>query len=159
MIIGGVLFVQFYLPHVSHNYSLHNIGYHRPLVGQAEEKGISQTGQRQKLIHTVNTTEKASVPNRGEEIHQENFIGVFTATGYTHTGHKTTSGVWPKRGIVSVDPRVIALGTRLYIENYGEAVALDTGGAIKGYRLDLFYETRWEANQWGRRVVKVYRLE
>jgi 3D (Asp-Asp-Asp) domain-containing protein len=42
-------------------------------------------------------------------------------------------------GIVAVDPAIIPLGTRMYIPGYGEAVAADTGGAVKGYIIDLGY--------------------
>ena len=63
-----------------------------------------------------------------------------------------------KKGIVSVDPRLIPLGTRLYVEGYGYAVADDVGGAIKGHRIDLAYDSRSEALQFGRQTVKVYVL-
>ena len=63
-----------------------------------------------------------------------------------------------KKGIVSVDPKLIPLGTRLYIEGYGYAVADDVGGAIKGHRIDLAYDSRSEALQFGRQTVKVYVL-
>jgi 3D (Asp-Asp-Asp) domain-containing protein len=65
----------------------------------------------------------------------------------------------PQRGTVAVDPRVIPLGTRLYVPGYGEARAEDTGGAIQGYRIDLFFPTREEALAWGRRTVEVEILE
>ena len=81
------------------------------------------------------------------------------ATGYTHTGNPTATGAMPRRGTVAVDPRVIPLGTQLYIPGYGRAVAQDTGGAVKGNIIDLFFETRQEAVQWGRRNVTVYILE
>ncbi|MDR6224892.1 3D domain-containing protein [Desmospora profundinema] len=81
------------------------------------------------------------------------------ATGYTHTGNPTATGVMPKRGTVAVDPSVIPLGTRLYIPGYGQGVAQDTGGAVRGNIVDLFFETREEAIQWGRRNVTVYILE
>ena len=71
----------------------------------------------------------------------------------------TATGVKAKYGIVAVDPRVIPLGTRLFVEGYGYAVAADTGGAIKGLRIDLFYESRKEALKFGRRKVKVYIIE
>jgi 3D (Asp-Asp-Asp) domain-containing protein len=84
------------------------------------------------------------------------------ATAYIPTdgaGHGVAStGVKAKRGIVAVDPKVIPLGTRLYIPGYGEALAADTGGAIKGLRIDLCMESRREAIQFGRRTVKVYIL-
>lgn len=81
------------------------------------------------------------------------------STAYTHTGYRTASGVSPYRGVVSVDPSIIPLGTKLYVENYGPAVALDTGGDIKGNRIDVFFETYQECISWGRRTVKVHVLE
>ncbi len=81
------------------------------------------------------------------------------AYGITATGRKATYGV------VAVDPRVIPLGSRLYIESadgkyvYGTAIAADTGGAIKGNRIDLCFNTRSEAISFGRRNMKVYVLK
>lgn len=80
-------------------------------------------------------------------------------------GKWTASGTRARVGAVAVDPRVIPLGTKLYIESadgfptYGFAVAEDTGGAIKGNRIDLFYNSRREAYNFGRRNVTVYVLE
>ena len=70
-----------------------------------------------------------------------------TATGY-RAGH----------GIVAVDPRVIPLGTKLYIPGYGPAVAGDTGGAIIGNRIDLGFNSLSDALRFGRRLVTVYRI-
>ncbi|HEX3032534.1 MAG TPA: 3D domain-containing protein [Bacillota bacterium] len=84
---------------------------------------------------------------------------VLEATGYTYTGHRTASGKSPARGMVAIDPRLFSFGTKFYIEGYGYAVAEDTGGAIVGNHIDLFFETKWEAQQWGRRKVRVYILE
>jgi 3D (Asp-Asp-Asp) domain-containing protein len=61
-------------------------------------------------------------------------------------------------GIVAVDPRVIPLRTRLFIEGYGYAVAGDTGGAIKGSRIDLGFNSMGEARRHGRKRVRVYVL-
>ena len=61
-------------------------------------------------------------------------------------------------GIVAVDPRVIPLGTRLYISGYGLAVAGDTGGDIVGNRIDLGFDSLRDAMLFGRRAVKVYRI-
>lgn len=80
------------------------------------------------------------------------------ATAYTFTGSNTATGVPPRVGTVAVDPRVIPLGTNLYVEGYGYAVAGDTGGAIKGNRIDVFFNTFKECVNWGRRQVKVYIL-
>jgi 3D (Asp-Asp-Asp) domain-containing protein len=75
------------------------------------------------------------------------------AYGITATGMRATYGV------VAVDPSVIPLYTRLYIPGYGYAIAADTGGAIKGNRIDLFYPTYGEAIAFGRRTLPVYILE
>lgn len=77
----------------------------------------------------------------------------------------TASGMKAQRGVVAVDTSVIPLGTKLYIESldghtsYGYAVAADRGSAIRGNKIDLFYESLTEALSFGRRNVKVYILE
>jgi 3D (Asp-Asp-Asp) domain-containing protein len=74
-------------------------------------------------------------------------------------GPKTAIGLMAKHGVVAVDPSVIKLGSRVYIDGYGEAVAGDTGGAIQGSRIDLCFDTYEEAMQFGRRTIKVYILK
>lgn len=81
-----------------------------------------------------------------------------TATAYTYTGNNTATGTVPAYGTVAVDPSVIPLGTRMYIPGYGYCVARDTGGAIKGTRIDLFFESYAQAIRWGRRSVTIYIL-
>jgi uncharacterized protein YabE (DUF348 family) len=80
------------------------------------------------------------------------------ATAYTHTGNRTATGTWPKVGTIAVDPKVIPLGTKVYVEGYGFATAEDTGGAIKGNIIDIFLDTRDECLQWGRKNVTIYIL-
>lgn len=76
----------------------------------------------------------------------------------------TATGTYAKLGTVAVDPRVIPLGTKMYIVStdgsvvYGYCTAEDTGGAIKGNKVDLFYNTTAECMQFGRRSVYVYIL-
>lgn len=82
------------------------------------------------------------------------------ATGYGPSGNgpwgmRTSSGLRPGYGVVAVDPRFIPLGTRLFVEGYGHAVAGDTGGAIKGNRIDLGYDSDREAANVGRKRVRV----
>lgn len=72
------------------------------------------------------------------------------ADGYTATGLKAG------KGVVAVDPNVIPLGTRLYIEGYGFAIAGDVGRAIRGNRIDLGFNTYNEARAFGRRNVVVH---
>lgn len=76
------------------------------------------------------------------------------AVGYSLPG-TTASGLPVGHGIVAVDPSVIPLGTRLYVPGYGEAVAADTGGAIHGALIDLWFPTTAAALNWGRRTVVI----
>jgi 3D (Asp-Asp-Asp) domain-containing protein len=76
------------------------------------------------------------------------------ALGYSLSG-RTASGLPVGHGIVAVDPSVIPLGTRLYVPGYGEAVAADTGGAIRGAVIDLWFPTTADAHAWGRRTVVI----
>ncbi len=76
------------------------------------------------------------------------------STGYTATGMKAA------QGIVAVDPKVIPLKSRLYIEGYGEAIAADTGGAIKGNKIDVYIENMNVLRSYGvKKNVKVYILK
>ncbi|HHT62929.1 MAG: ubiquitin-like domain-containing protein [Bacillota bacterium] len=81
------------------------------------------------------------------------------ASAYTHTGSRTSTGTNPKVGTVAVDPAVIPLGSKLYVEGYGFGRAEDTGSSIKGNSIDVFMETERECLRWGRRTVKVYILK
>lgn len=77
------------------------------------------------------------------------------ATGYSHTGNTCYTGVWPKVGTAAVDPSVIPLYSELHVKGYGKCVALDTGGAIVGSRIDLFFERYEDAINWGVKTVEV----
>ena len=68
---------------------------------------------------------------------------------------RTATGRRAEYGIVAVDPRVIPLGTALYVDRYGFAIAADTGRKIKGARIDLCFPTHREALRFGTRSVKV----
>lgn len=88
-----------------------------------------------------------------------------SATGYDTSPQtlpgssgRTATGIVARYGIVAVDPRVIKLGTFVYVEGYGFALAADTGGAIKGNKIDLCFNSRSEALAWGRRPVRVHIL-
>ena len=77
-----------------------------------------------------------------------------TATGYSLPG-RTSTGLPVGPGVVAVDPSVIPLGTRLTIPGYGEGVAADTGSAVAGYTIDLWFPTPADALAWGRRTVTI----
>jgi 3D (Asp-Asp-Asp) domain-containing protein len=77
-----------------------------------------------------------------------------TSTGYSLPG-RTATGLPVGWGIVAVDPSVIPLGTRLTIPGYGEGVAADTGGGVRGAMIDLWFPTLAQARGWGRRTVTI----
>ncbi|MGI6065930.1 MAG: ubiquitin-like domain-containing protein [Bacillota bacterium] len=107
-------------------------------------------------IVAVGTLQFAS---RGGQRFQFEKVMEATATAYTHTGRRTACGTVPKVGTVAVDPSQIPLGSKLYVEGYGFGKAEDTGGSIRGQRIDVFLETEGEARRWGRKNVKVYVLK
>lgn len=77
-----------------------------------------------------------------------------SSTGYSLPGH-TATGLPVGWGIVSVDPSVIPLGTKMTIPGYGEGVAADVGSAVRGYDIDLWFPTVGQALAWGRRTVTI----
>jgi 3D (Asp-Asp-Asp) domain-containing protein len=77
-----------------------------------------------------------------------------SATAYSLHGG-TASGLPTGPGVVAVDPTVIPLGTRMFIPGYGPGIAADTGTAIKGLRIDLWFPTLSQAENWGRRTVTI----
>lgn len=91
-----------------------------------------------------------------------NYKGVFETTAYTAAdGHPWDDGrsalLYPAaRGLIAADWRIFPPGTVLFIDGYGYGVVMDKGGAIKGKRLDLFFEEERSAREWGRRPVKVW---
>lgn len=99
-------------------------------------------------------------------------VETFTATAYDASPEDngpwagvTSTGMKMGYGVIAVDPKVIPYGTRMYIESvdgqyvYGYAIAGDCGGAIKGNRVDLFYWSKAQCNQFGRRAVNIYFLD
>ena len=86
------------------------------------------------------------------------------ATAYDPTGgrgggpHHTASGTRAMFGVAAVDPRVIPLGSELFVEGYGYAIAQDKGSAIKGNRIDLCFNDRSSAMRYGRKKVRVHVL-
>jgi uncharacterized protein YabE (DUF348 family) len=98
--------------------------------------------------------------SRGAETGEEYYV---TSTAYTANCNGcsgiTATGINlhqnPNIKVIAVDPRVIPLGTKVYVEGYGYAVAADTGSAVKGYKIDVFFPTKSEAYRWGRRTIKI----
>ncbi|PFV70877.1 enterotoxin [Bacillus sp. AFS059628] len=79
--------------------------------------------------------------------------GTYGGHVLTAMGHDLT--VNPNMRIIAVDPKVIPLGSKVWVEGYGEAIAGDTGSAIKGNRIDVLMGSKSKAMNWGRQTVKV----
>lgn len=99
-------------------------------------------------------------------------MDVYTATAYDASPEDngkwagvTSTGMTMGYGVIAVDPKVIPYGTKMYIESsdgkyiYGYAIAGDCGGAIKGKKVDLFYWSKAQCNEFGRRSVNIYFLD
>lgn len=115
-------------------------------------------GQRVVLTPTnqvVSRGVQTSISRGGDVINFKRAY-VMTATAYCEPGGITATGSAVHWGIAAVDPRVISLGKSVYVEGYGEARALDTGGAIIGNRIDLYMNSQEAAAAWGVRKVLVY---
>ena len=96
-----------------------------------------------------------------KEIEKETEWFYFVATGYSAndplqgTNNITATGKEIKEGMIAVDRKIIPLGTRIEIKDIGVFVAEDTGGKIKGNRIDIYFETKEEAKEFGRQVIWV----
>ncbi|WP_251425248.1 3D domain-containing protein [Veillonella agrestimuris] len=133
-----------------------------------KSKGLAVDGRvgpaTMKALEKYETTYTEAMTTKDRSGVPKKYVKVMTmhASAYSSqdpgNGNYTATGARLKKGIVAVDPNVIPLGTRLYIEGYGYAVAEDVGGAIKGTRIDLAFEKRSEALHFGRQTVKVYIL-
>lgn len=76
------------------------------------------------------------------------------ATAYCLHG-TTATGTWTRPGTIAVDPRVIPLGSVVYVPGYGRAIARDTGSAIKGARIDVWLSSCSRARSWGVRRLRI----
>ena len=106
-------------------------------------------------VHTVNartrTVSRADAP--APEPGQGRKITV-RAMAYCLRGY-TARGTYVQHGTIAVDPRVIPLGSQVFIPGYGWARALDTGGAIQGNTIDLWFPSASQCYQWGSRTVTI----
>ena len=110
---------------------------------------------------TTTAAAKKKTPSRSNTTVVKEFMVSTTAytancrgcSGITATGINLKKN--PHLKVISVDPRVIKLGTKVYVEGYGYAIAGDTGSAIKGNKIDLFMPNQTSALKWGRKTVKI----
>ncbi|MGM0877663.1 MAG: ubiquitin-like domain-containing protein [Bacillota bacterium] len=114
-----------------------------------------------KVAQPVST---ASVSRGNDSVAKEFYVNstAYTAhcngcSGTTATGINLRAN--PNAKVIAVDPSVIPLGTKVYVEGYGYAVAADTGSAIRGHKIDVFLQSKAAAYRWGSKKVKIKILE
>lgn len=153
------------------------ISYARTYVQQQDPKPVQQTNQTVNtqstnpadaikpktaatLVEPVNADPKGTTP----DVLTGNVTlpaEIYSATAYSLRG-RTASGKPVARGVIAADPRVLPIGTRVRVEAgawSGEYIVADTGGAVKGRRIDIWTPTSGEAMRFGRRAVKLTVLE
>jgi 3D (Asp-Asp-Asp) domain-containing protein len=152
------------------------ISYARTYVQPQDPKPVQQTKQ---TVNTQSTTAEAARPETAATLVEpvnadskktapEVLTGtvtlpgeIYSATAYSLRG-RTASGKPVARGVIAADPRVLPIGTRVRVEAgawSGEYVVADTGGAVRGRRIDIWTPTSGEAMRFGRRAVKLTILE
>jgi cystine transport system substrate-binding protein len=120
----------------------------------ALEAEVHAADARTASITSGPTTLSAAAPQSPTAVSVSGRTLTVSATGYS-LGGATATGLPVGWGVAAVDPSVIPLGTHMSVPGYGEAVAADTGGAIVGATIDLWFPTTAQAMAWGRRVVTI----
>ena len=124
----------------------------KELKNQQAEQTKNQTNQEKKLVKTTGLVTAAKAGSSK---------GSFTATAYCLSG-RTAMGHGVRRGIIAADPRLLRLGSKIALNagGYtGQYLVSDTGGGIKGRRIDVWVPSCAEARRFGRRTVTVSLLE
>jgi len=124
-------------------------------------------GTRTRAALGLNTSTPSPTPSRDGSTVYRGKVLTMVATAYDpcyqcnypYYGAPSYIGLPLAKGIIAVDPNVIPMGSRLYVEGYGEGIAADQGGAIKGNRIDLCFATHQQALDYGIKTVKVTILE
>jgi len=143
------------------------------LIVSGDEKPVKPVEDvAAKVVNTVDVTKNIEPTKETEpvakvtptpapsEAEQEITVSATAYTAYCEGCSGTTAyGIDlranPDRKVIAVDPTVIPLGTKVWVEGYGEAIAGDIGGAIKGHKIDLFMPSYDNAIAWGRQTVKL----
>lgn len=151
------------------NLTTHIIHPGDELILNGEENPIEQMEPdvQEKIVAAINYSPPADTVSQGPieapPSEAASTEMVVTATAYTAycTGCSGTTAYGidlranPNQKVIAVDPRIIPLGTKVWVEGYGEAIAGDTGGAIKGNKIDVFIPSHDNAMAWGVKTVKI----
>jgi 3D (Asp-Asp-Asp) domain-containing protein len=132
------------------------VGIHSVVKSQVSVKENKQPGSQVISVKNAKVTTSPAKKVNKKVIHVK--ATAYTASckgcsGVTRTGVNLKSN--PNAKVISVDPEVIPLGSKVFVEGYGYATAADTGGSINGNRIDVFIPSKEKAINWGTKQVKV----
>ncbi|AMW62674.1 3D domain protein [Bacillus phage DIGNKC] len=131
------------------NQNIQLLGYLQGDLNQPQPKKVQDESYKETTPQGKTIVVKATAYTAHPSENGGTYGGrVLTATGFDLTAN-------PSAKIIAVDPRVIPLGSKVHVEGYGTAIASDTGGAIKGNRIDVLMPSQSQSSNWGVRTVKV----
>lgn len=110
-----------------------------------------------KYVKVSGNSTSSSISQNSNSSSNNNVVRTVNVVATAYTGYSTTStGQKPVWGTIAVDPKVIPYGTKVYIPQFGRTfIANNTGGAIKGNKIDIFMNTKKECYNWGRRTIEI----
>ena len=133
------------------------------VAGQVPEAAPAEVSAEAKPAMLTNNGSASTAPG-SDTVAQPDFVvapQTYTATAYSLRG-RTASGQYVTRGLIAADPSILPLGSRVRVDAgpwSGEYLVADTGGAVRGRRIDIWTPSTREAMQFGRRIVKLTVLE
>ena len=110
-----------------------------------------------KYVKVSGNSTSSSISQNSNNSSNNNVVRTVNVVATAYTGYSTTStGQKPVWGTIAVDPKIIPYGTKVYIPQFGRTfIANNTGGAIKGNKIDIFMNTKKECYNWGRRTIEI----
>jgi 3D (Asp-Asp-Asp) domain-containing protein len=136
---------------IANNSQTQITNYSENILEEVPQTELQQTDDKKLVKTTASVRAKGAGANRG----------AFSATAYCFSG-RTAMGHGVRRGLIAADPRVLKLGSRVTINAgpwSGTYLVSDTGGAIKGKRIDIWVPSCSEARRFGRRNVQIFSTE
>ncbi|MEK5379106.1 3D domain-containing protein [Niallia sp. FSL W8-0635] len=129
---------------------------------EVKQNTVVKVSTSDKVASVSSEPKSSSSKKSSSKSSSSNDVMYVTATAYSHQDTKadiTALGYNIKKNknmkLIAVDPAVIPLGSKVWVEGYGEAIAGDTGGAIKGHKIDVLMSSSSKAKAWGRKTVKI----
>ncbi|ECK3595886.1 resuscitation-promoting factor [Listeria monocytogenes] len=121
------------------------------VVRGTKEKVVATPVSNVSTSSATSSSSASSTPSGGKTYKMESTA--YSGGGTTAYGINLSAN--PGLKVIAVDPRIIPLGSKVWVEGYGEAIAGDTGGAIKGNIVDVYFPNESQCYSWGRRMVTV----